>query len=269
MDRQALVDAIFQKQTYLCVGLDTEPARIPAFLKREKDPVFAFNKLIIDATHPYCVAYKPNVAFYEAMGPQGWETLMKTLEYMPDDAFAIADAKRGDIGHSSGKYAEAFFETCNFDAVTVSPYMGNDSITPFLSYTDKWTIVLALTSNAGSQDFQLLESGGKPLYEHVMEKATQWAGADQLMFVIGATRPEELARLRALFPDHFFLLPGVGKQGGDLELISKNGLSRDHGGLLVNVGRSLIYCSDGNDISAQVAEKAKNYQKVMKEMLEF
>lgn len=268
MKRQTLLDALFRKQSYLCVGLDPLPERIPAFLNRENDPVFEFNKRIIDATHPYSIAYKPNVAFYESLGAKGWETLMKTLEYIPEDVFTIADAKRGDIGHSSEKYAETFFSTCDFDAVTVSPYMGNDSLAPFFNYDDKWTIVLALTSNPGSQDFQILEAEGKPLYEHVMNKATQWAGSDQLMFVIGATQPAELARLRGLFPDHFFLIPGVGKQGGDLETISKNGLSRDCGGLLVNVGRSLIYAGDGEDFTNEVSKMAKSYQQVMAGMLQ-
>lgn len=262
-----MIDGIFSKQTYLCVGLDTDPLKIPSFLNKEKDPVFAFNKLIIDATYPYAIAYKPNIAFYESLGAKGWESLMKTLEYIPEDVFTIADAKRGDIGHSSGKYAETFFEACNVDAVTVSPYMGQDSIEPFLSYQNKWTIVLALTSNTGAKDFQLLEVNGKPLYEHVITQTMEWASADQIMYVIGATKPEELARLRAKFPDHFFLIPGVGKQGGDLELISKNGLSKEHGGLLVNVGRSLIYCSEGQNITNEVAKKAESYHRVMAGML--
>jgi orotidine-5'-phosphate decarboxylase len=228
---------------------------MPSHLLQEDDPVFAFNRQIIDATANYCVAYKPNLAFYEALGPKGWESLAKTLEYIPKDIFTIADAKRGDIGNTSALYAKAFFETLNFDAVTVAPYMGSDSVTPFLNFPGKWVILLALTSNAGSADFQhLLVAGEDELYKTVIRKSQAWGHADQLMYVVGATQAEKLADIRALAPDHFLLVPGVGAQGGSLAEVVKYGMNAQCG-LLVNASRSILYASTGKDF-AQTAQKA-------------
>src|SRR6188768_2498117 len=209
MTRDQLFEQIKKKGSYLCVGLDTDPYKIPSHLLSSDDPVFEFNKQIIDATHEYCVAYKPNIAFYEALGPKGWESLQKTLDYIPKDVFTIADAKRGDIGNTSSLYAKAFFEQMNFDSITVAPYMGEDSVKPFLKFKDKWVILLAHTSNSGSADFQLTESKitGRKLYEEVILKSQQWATPDQLMYVVGATRANKIAEIRKLAPDHFFLVP--------------------------------------------------------------
>lgn len=266
MTAEELSHLIYRKQSYLCVGLDTDIRKIPPHLLNEPDPVFAFNRAIIDATAEYAVAYKPNLAFYEAMGPRGWESLQKTLEYIPDDCFTIADAKRGDIGNTSGLYARTFFDPSaaglNFDAVTVAPYMGRDSVMPFLDYPGKWVILLALTSNVGSADFQRQPVGEQELFEVVMETAQTWAGPDQLMFVVGATQTDQLARIRELVPNHFLLVPGVGAQGGSLAEVSRIGLTPG-GGLLVNASRSILYASAGIDFAEKAAAEAKALQQEM------
>lgn len=269
MNKKQLVEEIRKKQSYLCVGLDTDIKKIPDHLKGEKDPVFEFNKQIIDATHNYCVAYKPNIAFYEALGPKGWESLQKTLEYVPKDCFTIADAKRGDIGNTSSLYARAFFENMNFDSITVAPYMGEDSIKPFLQFKDKWVILLAHTSNPGSADFQLIESKvtDRRLYEEVILKAKTWSTPEQLMFVVGATQADKIKHIRELAPEHFFLVPGIGAQGGDLEMVSKNGMNKECG-LLVNSARAIIYASSGNDFAQAAAREAKLVQEQMRVFLE-
>lgn len=262
MTRQQLIDTIRAKQTYLCVGLDTDITKIPRHLLSQPDPVFAFNKQVIDATKDYCVAYKVNTAFYEAVGLTGWDALEKTADYIPTTHFKIADAKRGDIGNTSSQYAKAFFETLQFDAVTVAPYMGEDSIRPFLEYPGKWTIVLGLTSNPGSKDFELKQSGDSLLYENVIKKAAEWGNPGNLMFVIGATQSDFFAKVRALVPDHFFLVPGVGAQGGSITDISTNALNKDVG-LLVNASRTIIYASDKADFAAAAAKVAQQYQEEM------
>lgn len=255
MERAELANQIFQKKSYLCIGLDTDPAKIPAHLKRASaDPVFTFNKAIIDATKDLCVAYKINTAFYESQGVRGWETLQRTAEYIPETHFRIADAKRGDIGNTSAQYARAFFECMPFDALTVAPYMGRDSLSPFLNYPGKWTIVLALTSNEGSLDFQF-SGGPDPLYARVITRTMDWGNPGNLMFVVGATRGEQLSDIRQLAPDHFLLVPGVGAQGGDLEQVSSLGLRPD-GGLLVNASRAVLYAGDGEDFAARAREAA-------------
>jgi len=263
MTRAQLFDNIKKKSSYLCVGLDTDLSRIPKHLLSNDDPVFEFNKQIIDATHEYAVAYKPNIAFYEALGPAGWVSLQRTLEYIPSDIFTIADAKRGDIGNTSALYAKAFFEKMDFDSITVAPYMGEDSVKPFL-YRDKWVILLAHTSNPGSSDFQLLESvvSGRKLYEEVILKSKLWASPDQIMYVVGATQAEKIESIRALAPDHFFLVPGIGAQGGDLQMVSKYGMNKQCG-LLVNAARSIIYASDGVDFSKHAAVEAKKVRDEM------
>ena len=268
MNSSVLFDQIKKKKSYLCVGLDTDLEKIPKHLLSLADPVFEFNKHIIDATHEHCVAYKPNIAFYEALGPKGWESLQKTLDYIPENIFTIADAKRGDIGNTSSLYARAFFQQMNFDAVTVAPYMGEDSVKPFLQFKGKWVILLAHTSNSGSNDFQLIESKttGRKLYEEVILRSTQWASPEQLMYVVGATQAERIAGIRALVPDYFFLVPGFGAQGGDLGLVSKHGMHKQCG-LLVNAARSIIYASDGKDFSKAAAEEAKKIQREMEQCL--
>jgi orotidine-5'-phosphate decarboxylase len=268
MTRAQLFEQIKAKSSYLCIGLDTDITKIPKHLLAEADPVFEFNKQIIDATHSYCVAYKPNIAFYEALGPRGWESLQKTIEYIPEGLFTIADAKRGDIGNTSSLYARAFFEQLNFDSVTVAPYMGEDSVKPFL-YKDKWVILLAHTSNPGSSDFQLIESvvTGRKLYEEVIVKSQQWATADQLMYVVGATQAEKLESLRTLAPEHFFLVPGIGAQGGDLRMVSEAGMNSQCG-LLVNAARSILYASPGNDFAIHAAEEARKLRDEMEKYLE-
>jgi orotidine-5'-phosphate decarboxylase len=249
MNRDRLFEQIKKKKSYLCIGLDTDPEKIPGHLLSHPDPVFEFNKQIIDATHEFCVAYKPNIAFYEALGPKGWESLQKTIDYIPKGIFTIADAKRGDIGNTSSLYAKAFFKQMNFDSITVAPYMGEDSVKPFLEFENKWVILLAHTSNPGSADFQLLESkGGKKLYEEVILKSQEWATPDQLMYVVGATRADKIGEIRKLAPHHFFLVPGVGAQGGDLEAVSKYGMNKQCG-LLVNSSRAIIYASSGEDFA--------------------
>ncbi len=269
MTRSQLFEEIKKKNSYLCVGLDTDIQKIPKHLLSEPDPVFEFNKQIIEATHEYCIAYKPNLAFYEALGPKGWESLQKTLEYIPKDIFTIADAKRGDIGNTSSLYARAFFEQLNFDSITVAPYMGEDSVRPFLQFNDKWVILLAHTSNPGSTDFQLIESkvSGKRLYEEVIIRAKAWGDADKLMFVVGATQSEKMENIRALAPKYFFLVPGVGAQGGDLEMISKYGMNKECG-LIVNSARAIIYASDGKDFASRAKEEAIKVQQQMSDLLE-
>lgn len=268
MDRSELTAHIFRKGSYLCVGLDTDINRLPPHLLQSDDPVFAFNKAIIDATKDFCVAYKINTAFYESRGARGWETLARTAAYIPETHFRIADAKRGDIGNTSHQYAKAFFETLPFDAVTVAPYMGKDSVAPFLQYPGKWTILLGLTSNEGSRDFQLQRSAeGDFFYERVIREASQWGSCDNLMFVVGATREQQLQHIRRLAPEHFFLVPGIGAQGGNLQEVSHNGLTLS-GGLLVNASRSVIYAGTGGDFAAQAAEAARRYCQEMKLYLE-
>jgi orotidine-5'-phosphate decarboxylase len=269
MDASALFDQIKKKSSYLCVGLDTDLDKIPEHLLSTSDPIFEFNKQIIDATQQFCVAYKPNIAFYEALGPKGWESLQKTLDYIPKDIFTIADAKRGDIGNTSTLYAKAFFKQMNFDSVTVAPYMGEDSVKPFLHFKDKWVILLAHTSNPGSSDFQLLESvvTGRKLYEEVLLKAQQWGTPDQLMFVVGATHPEKIESIRSLAPDYFFLVPGFGAQGGDLEQVSRFGMNRQCG-LLVNSARAIIYASSGKDFAKAAADESRKVQQEMETYLE-
>ncbi|NJM26954.1 MAG: orotidine-5'-phosphate decarboxylase [Bacteroidia bacterium] len=268
MNRTALFEHIERKKSYLCVGLDTDPAKIPAHLLREKDPVFEFNKQIIDATHDYCVAYKPNIAFYEALGVKGWESLQKTIDYIPDDIFTIADAKRGDIGNTSTLYARAFFEELNVDAITVAPYMGRDSVLPFLEFKSKWVILLAHTSNPGSADFQLIESAeGRKLYEQVLITSQQWGTADNMMYVVGATQAQRFASIRALVPDHFFLVPGIGAQGGDLQKVSEAGMNKQCG-LLVNAARSIIYASNDAGFASAARKEAQALAEEMDRLLD-
>lgn len=269
MNKEQLFRQIQQKRSYLCVGLDTDLEKIPRHLLSAADPVFEFNKQIIDATHDYCVAYKPNIAFYEALGPKGWESLQKTLDYIPKDIFTIADAKRGDIGNTSSLYAKAFFQQMNFDSVTVAPYMGEDSVTPFLKFANKWVILLAHTSNAGSADFQLLESAvtRRKLYEEVLLKSQQWGSSEQIMYVVGATQADKMKSIRALAPDYFFLVPGVGAQGGDLEMVSEFGMNKQCG-LLVNSSRGILYASAGNDFAAAAKGEALKVREEMKSYLD-
>jgi orotidine-5'-phosphate decarboxylase len=248
------------------VGLDSDIDKIPAHLLPEEDAIFQFNREIIEATKDYAVAYKLNLAFYEEAGIMGWESLAQTLELVPDNILTIADAKRGDIGNTATKYARAIFETYNFDAITVAPYMGEDSIRPFLEYEDKWTILLGLTSNKGSNDFQMLESGGEPVYKHVIRKAQEWGTPDNLMFVIGATHPEMFREIREIAPQNFFLVPGVGAQGGDLEAVSKNGMN-DQCGLLVNSSRGIIFAGSGDDFGQKAGEAAAAVQQEMSNYL--
>lgn len=267
MTRQQLVDQIRQKKTYLCVGLDTDIAKIPKHLLSATDPVFEFNKLIIDATLEYCVGYKINTAFYEALGLRGWEAMEKTVNYIPPTHFKIADAKRGDIGNTSAQYAKAFFETLNFDAITVAPYMGSDSVLPFLEYKNKWTILLGLTSNPGAKDFELQNVGGERLYEKVLGTALRWGSPENLMFVIGATQSDWFEKIRQLTPDHFYLVPGIGAQGGSLEEISKKAMNKDVG-LLVNVSRAIIFSSNTPEFANEAAMIARQYQSELAKFLQ-
>jgi orotidine-5'-phosphate decarboxylase len=266
MTRQQLSSLIRNTGSYLCVGLDSDPAKIPAHLRTAGDPVFEFNRQIIDATKDHCVAYKINTAFYEANGVKGWETMERTVNYIPKTHFTIADAKRGDIGNTSALYARAFFESLPFDAVTVAPYMGEDSIRPFLEYKDKWTILLGLTSNAGASDFELQPAGNGLLYEKVLTTAARWGSPDNLMFVIGATQAEEFSRIRTLTPGYFYLVPGVGAQGGSLEAISKKAMNPDVG-LLVNASRAIIFASTGEDFAAAASKVAAQYHQEMEHYL--
>ena len=246
MTADQLFSEIKRKKSYLCVGLDTDLQKIPAFLHQTEDPVFEFNRAIIEATKDLCIAYKINIAFYESMGIKGWQSLEKTLAVIPEDIFTIADAKRGDIGNTSKMYAKTFFETFNFDSVTVAPYMGEDSVTPFLEYEDKWVIILALTSNNGSRDFQFMQENGEHLFERVIKKANHWGSPENVMFVVGATHPEMFSEIRKIAPDNFFLVPGIGAQGGNLEKVSHYG-QNNKCGLLINSSRGIIYA--GNDTS--------------------
>ncbi len=283
MDRTALIELIKSKKSFLCIGLDTDINKIPSSLGRGDDPVFEFNKRILDATHTYAVAYKPNLAFYESLGSKGWQSLEKTMEYIRQknfDVLTIADAKRGDIGNSAKHYAKAFFDVLGFDAVTVSPYMGGDSLQPFLKYKNKWSVVLALTSNEGSEDFQvlqpqlptLLEKLGiktyywKKLYELVIEKAMEWGGGENTMFVVGATQAEMFKSVREIAPDVFLLVPGVGAQGGNLQDVCQFGITKDCG-LLINASRSIIYASSGDDFDQAAALEARKLQIQMEEIL--
>ena len=264
MTKSQLFEQILQKQSYLCIGLDTDIQKIPKHLLTTKDPIFEFNKQIIDATHQYAVAYKPNIAFYEAFGAKGWESLQKTLAYIPKECFTIADAKRGDIGNTSGLYARAFFDEkssgLNFDSVTVAPYMGEDSVKPFLDFDGKWVILLALTSNTGSKDFQNLTlNNDKQLFEEVLTKSQEWGSSDQLMYVVGATKADMLQKIRSIVPDHFLLVPGVGAQGGSLDEVSKFGMNKQCG-LLVNSSRAIIYASSGEDFAEKAAQEAHKVQ---------
>lgn len=271
MTRKELIASIQRKRSFLCVGLDTDLKKVPAYLLQEEDPVFAFNKAIIDATAPYCVAYKPNLAFYESMGVKGWIAFEKTVAYLREnypDQFIIADAKRGDIGNTSAMYARTFFEEMDLDAVTVAPYMGEDSVTPFLGYEGKWVILLALTSNKGSHDFQLTEDAqGEKLFEKVLRKSQEWAGNDQMMYVVGATQGKAFEDIRRIAPNHFLLVPGIGAQGGSLEEVCKYGMTSECG-LIVNSSRAIIY-ADATERFAQVAgEKAREVQAQMAQELD-
>lgn len=269
MTKQELTTEIFKKKSMLCVGLDTDITLIPKHLLKFDDPVFEFNKQIIDATHHLAVAYKPNIAFYEAAGISGWQSLEKTIRYLNSthpECFTIADAKRGDIGNTSKMYAKAFFEHLNFDSVTVAPYMGSDSVTPFLSYENKWVILLGLTSNKGSSDFQFKKVENHFLYEEVITTAQKWGSAHQIMFVTGATHPEQLKGIRNLAPDYFFLVPGVGAQGGSVEAVCENALQRE-GGLLINSARKIIYASAGEDFAEAAQNTAQETVSSMKNFL--
>ena len=271
MNRQQLINEIFTKKTFLCVGLDTDINKIPAHLKNEDDPIFAFNKAIIDATAPYCVAYKPNLAFYECYGLKGMLAFEKTIQYIKEhhpNHFIIADAKRGDIGNTSKMYAQTFFEEYNLDSVTVAPYMGEDSVKPFLEYDGKWVILLALTSNKGSHDFQLTEDKqGERLFEKVLKKSQEWGTTENLMYVVGATQGKMFEDIRRIAPEHFLLVPGVGAQGGSLQEVCKYGMTKDCG-LLVNSSRGIIYASNDTDFAEVAAVKAKELQEEMAVELE-
>lgn len=264
MNRNNLVEQIRAKKSFLCVGLDTDLAKIPTHLFAEEDPVFAFNKAIIDATKEHAVAYKINTAFYEAQGLKGWISLDKTLGYIPKNIFTIADAKRGDIGNTAEQYAKTFFDTYPFDSVTVAPYMGKDSVQPFLQSPGKWAVILGLTSNEGSKDFQLRPSGDGLLYEKVLQTCASWGSIENTMFVIGATRKEQLERVRQIIPDHFLLIPGVGAQGGDLATVAQAAINKDIG-ILVNVSRGIIFAGQGPDYADQAAKAAADYQKEMEQ----
>ncbi len=270
MTSQQIFEQIKLKKSFLCVGLDTDINKIPRFLLDTTDPIFTFNKQIIDATHDLTVAYKPNLAFYESLGVNGWNSLEKTVNYIKykyPDIFIIADAKRGDIGNTSTMYAKAFFDAMEFDAVTVAPYMGEDSVKPFITYLDKWVILLALTSNKGAYDFQFMESAdGEKLYEKVLKTSATWGNEDNMMFVVGATKAEMLKDIRKIIPNHFLLVPGVGAQGGSLEEVAKNGMT-DKCGLLVNSSRQIIYASSEEDFTLTAREAALEVQKEMETLL--
>ena len=259
MTREELIAEINYKKSFLCIGLDTDLSKIPSQFLKEKDPIFEFNKAVIDATEDLCVCYKPNIAFYEVLGPKGWISLQKTLEYIPRNIFTIADAKRGDIGNTSSIYAKAFFEYYDFDAITVSPYMGKDSVLPFLEFENKWVILLGLTSNIGSDDFQLLNVDGEKLYLSVIKKAQEWGSPNNLMFVVGATHPSSFSEIRKIAADYFFLVPGIGAQGGDLNEVALNGMNSDIG-LLVNSSREIIYAGTGPSFQESIRAKAVEKQ---------
>lgn len=269
MTRQQLFEQIKLKKSYLCIGLDSDPEKLPKHLLTHEDPVFEFNRQIIEATSDLCVAYKPNIAFYEAQGPQGWQTLEKTVAILPQNCFSIADAKRGDIGNTSELYARAFFNRMNFDSITVAPYMGEDSVKPFLNHQDKWVILLALTSNSGSHDFQtqMLHNTQEMLFETVLKTSKNWGSADEMMYVIGATQTAYIEKVRQIVPDHFLLVPGVGAQGGSLTEISKAGFNTQ-GGLLVNSSRQIIYASSGEDFAEKARAAAQAVQQEMEKLLQ-
>lgn len=268
MSPESLSQQIRAKGSFLCVGLDTDLQRIPSFLLDYEDPLWEFNRRIIEATKDYAVAYKPNLAFYEAQGPKGWESLQKTLELIPDEILTLADAKRGDIGNTSRLYAKAFFETLNFDAITVAPYMGEDSVGPFLDFEDKWVFLLALTSNPSAQDFQYFEQENEKLYQRVIRTSLSWEEkyAGHLGYVVGATRAESIGEIRKLAPDSFFLVPGIGAQGGDLGAVCQYG-QNEQGGLLINSSRGIIYAGNGQDFAQQAGEAARSLQAQMKAFL--
>lgn len=269
MTKKELINQIKLKKSFLCIGLDTDLAKIPQHLLKEEDPIFEFNKAIIDATHHLVVAYKPNTAFYECYGLKGWMALEKTIKYLNDnypEIFTIADAKRGDIGNTSTRYAKAFFEDLNFDSVTVAPYMGSDSVEPFLAFSDKFTILLALTSNKGGLDFQGIESNGLKVYEQVLKTALTWKNAENLMFVVGATKAEYFKGIRKIVPSHFLLVPGVGAQGGNLQDVCKYGLN-DEIGLLINSSRGIIYASNEHDFAQKAMESALTLQLEMEQII--
>jgi orotidine-5'-phosphate decarboxylase len=271
MTIEKLISQIQAKKSFLCIGLDVDLTKIPQHLLELEDPIFEFNKAIIDATHDLCVSYKPNTAFYEAYGIKGWQSLQKTISYINEnypEIFTIADAKRGDIGNTSAMYAQAFFEKMNFDAITVSPYMGEDSIKPFLSYKNKWTIILALTSNIGALDFQLIkeENTGERLFEKVLKTSTSWGTEENMMYVVGATKTEYLKSVRELVPDHFLLIPGIGAQGGSLEETAKYGLN-SQGGLLVNSSRQIIFASSNENFAEAARSEALKVQVQMENIL--
>ena len=271
MTRQQLIQQIFEKKTFLCVGLDTDIKKIPEHLLKEEDPIFAFNKAIIDATAPYCVSYKPNLAFYESMGVKGWISFDKTIAYLNENYpkhFIIADAKRGDIGNTSAMYARTFFEEMNLDALTVAPYMGEDSVTPFLQYEGKWVILLALTSNKGSHDFQLTEdTNGERLFEKVLKTSQKWGNADNMMYVVGATQGKMFEDIRKVAPEHFLLVPGIGAQGGSLEEVCKYGMTKDCG-LIVNSSRAIIYADKTEKFAEVAAQEARKVAEQMAAILD-
>ena len=270
MTQEALFEQIRLKKSFLCIGLDIDLEKLPPQFKKSKDPLFEFAQSIIDATHSYAVAYKPNLAFFETYGLEGWKAFAKITQYlkqMHPQHFIIADAKRGDIGNTASRYAKAFFETYNVDAVTIAPYMGKDAVEPFLSYKDKFGILLALTSNAGASDFQFTESAGKKLYEKVLEKSKNWEGAQQLMYVVGATKAAALSDIRKIIPEAFLLVPGVGAQGGSLKEVAEEGLNRQCG-LLVNSSRGILYASQGKDFAEAAAKEAQILQVEMAYYLE-
>ncbi len=269
MTTQDLIAQIRKKKSFLCIGLDTDLEKIPTYLLSEEDPIFSFNKAIIDATHQFAVSYKPNTAFYEACGRKGWKSLTKTIDYLNSnypEIFTIADAKRGDIGNTSSMYAKAFLQEMGFDSITVAPYMGKDSVEPFLQFRDKHAILLALTSNEGAFDFQTLETGGTQLYKKVLEISRNWENADRLMYVVGATKAEFLAEIRKIIPESFLLVPGVGAQGGSLEEVCKYGMTKDIG-LLVNSSRGIIYASETSNFAGIAAAKAEVLQREMAEQI--
>lgn len=269
MKRSELIAQIKSKRSFLCVGLDPDITKLPKHLLEAKDPIFEFNKAIIDATHQYCVSYKPNMAFYEAHGLDGWKSLDNTINYLNEkypNHFTIADAKRGDIGNTSAMYAKAFLEKMNFDSITVAPYMGSDSVKPFLTVAGKWAIVLALTSNEGALDFQFIKTDHKLMFEQVLETSKHWGTNENMMYVVGATKAESLADIRKVVQDHFLLVPGVGAQGGSLQEVCKYGFTKDCG-LLINASRSVLYASSGTDFADKAAEEAKKMQLEMEEIM--
>ncbi|MCO5240245.1 MAG: orotidine-5'-phosphate decarboxylase [Chitinophagaceae bacterium] len=262
MTKEELIAQIRLKKSYLCVGLDTDITKIPRHLLSHADPVFEFNRQIIDATKACCVSYKINTAFYESQGIKGWDAMEKTVNYIPSTHFTIADAKRGDIGNTSAQYAKAFFDVLRFDAVTIAPYMGEDSVRPFLEYKNKWSIVLGLTSNSGAKDFELQQVGEEKLYEKVLQTVAKWGSTENLMFVIGATRADEFIHIRKILPNHFLLVPGVGSQGGSLKEISEKAMNKDCG-LLVNVSRAIIFAGGEENFAEEAKHTAEQYQREM------